>query len=105
MIINKNMSFMSKLAVLAVLVSLSTSAPSFSIDFTNDTFLKDGKPFRYVSGSIHHYRIPREYWQGTTLLFPTVYINLFTSSNFIQNISKTDRLDKYWAAGLNAIQM
>ncbi len=59
-------------------MSASAAAPSFSIDFVNDTFVKDGQPFRYVSGSIHLYRIPRDYWQ--------------------------DRLDKYRAAGLNAIE-
>lgn len=71
-----------KLFVSALIIWMSRTVraqPSFSIDFTNDTFVKDGKPFRYVSGSIHHYRIPRDYWQ--------------------------DRLDKYWAAGLNAIQI
>ncbi len=56
-----------KLVVLALLVNFTSCVPSFTIDFTNDTFLKDGKPFRYVSGSIHHYRIPREYWQGNLL--------------------------------------
>ena len=39
----------------------------------------DGKPFRYVSGSLHYFRIPREYWE--------------------------DRLRKVRAAGLNAIQV
>ncbi|UJR28384.1 hypothetical protein I4U23_009625 [Adineta vaga] len=51
---------------------------SFGIDFDRNTFVKDGEPFRYVSGSIHMYRMPREYW--------------------------TDRLERMWAAGLNAIQ-
>lgn len=43
-----------------------------------NTFLKDGKPFRYVSGSIHLYRVPKKLW--------------------------LDRLSKMWAAGLNAIE-
>lgn len=67
-----------KYLVLAALISASLAAPSFSIDYTNNTFVRDGKPFRYVSGSIHLYRIPRDYWH--------------------------DRLEKYWAAGLNAIE-
>lgn len=37
----------------------------------------DGQPFRYVSGSAHYFRIPREYWR--------------------------DRLRKIRAAGLNAV--
>jgi beta-galactosidase len=55
------------------------SPRSFEIDFDRNTFVKDGKPFEYVSGSIHLYRVAREYW--------------------------TDRLQRMWAAGLNAIHM
>ena len=51
---------------------------SFTIDYDRNTFVKDGQPFRYVSGSIHMYRMPRAYWE--------------------------DRLQRMWAAGLNAIQ-
>ncbi|XP_060086081.1 beta-galactosidase-like [Ylistrum balloti] len=52
---------------------------NFTIDYDKNTFLKDGKPFRYVSGSIHYSRIPQYYWK--------------------------DRLLKMYAAGLNAIQL
>ena len=45
----------------------------------NNTFVKDGKPFRYISGSIHYSRVPYEYWE--------------------------DRLAKMYAAGLDAIQV
>jgi beta-galactosidase len=58
---------------------VTTNAQRFYIDFDNNTFIKDGKPFRYVAGSIHSYRVPKELWQ--------------------------DRLNKMWASGLNAIQM
>lgn len=51
---------------------------SFTVDYDNDRFLKDGEPFRFVSGSIHYFRIPKPYWQ--------------------------DRLLKMKMAGLNAIQ-
>ncbi|XP_008314878.1 beta-galactosidase [Cynoglossus semilaevis] len=57
--------------------SLSVSR-SFSIDYQNDCFRKDGDVFRYISGSIHYFRIPRIYWK--------------------------DRLLKMYMAGLNAIQ-
>uniref|UniRef100_A0A8D8LJF2 Beta-galactosidase n=1 Tax=Cacopsylla melanoneura TaxID=428564 RepID=A0A8D8LJF2_9HEMI len=56
---------------------LSTSQRKFEIDYENDTFVKDGQPFRYVSGSFHYFRTPRYYWQ--------------------------DRLRKIRAAGLNAV--
>ena len=55
------------------------SGRSFGIDFMNNTFVKDGKPFRYISGSIHYSRVPYEYWE--------------------------DRLAKMYAAGLDAIQV
>ncbi|TRY99644.1 hypothetical protein DNTS_000106, partial [Danionella cerebrum] len=52
---------------------------SFSIDYEKNCFRKDGKPFQYISGSIHYSRIPREYWK--------------------------DRLLKMYMTGLNAIQV
>jgi beta-galactosidase len=55
------------------------SSGVFAIDYANNTFIKDAQPYRYISGSIHPYRVPHELWQ--------------------------DRLDKMWAAGLNAIQV
>ncbi|XP_061883069.1 beta-galactosidase [Entelurus aequoreus] len=64
---------------LLLLNGLSISASrSFSVDYENDCFRKDGEPFRYISGSIHYSRIPRAYWK--------------------------DRLLKMYMAGLNAIQ-
>lgn len=56
----------------------TTTSRSFIVDYENNVFLKDGKPFRYISGSIHYFRVPRTYWY--------------------------DRLLKMKAAGLNAIQ-
>uniref|UniRef100_A0ACB8FUI3 Beta-galactosidase n=1 Tax=Sphaerodactylus townsendi TaxID=933632 RepID=A0ACB8FUI3_9SAUR len=40
---------------------------SFGIDYAHDCFRKDGKPFRYISGSIHYSRIPRYYWKDRLL--------------------------------------
>uniref|UniRef100_A0A3Q2QFV0 Galactosidase, beta 1-like n=1 Tax=Fundulus heteroclitus TaxID=8078 RepID=A0A3Q2QFV0_FUNHE len=56
-----------------------SGARSFSIDYKNNCFLKDGKPFQYISGSIHYSRIPQYYWK--------------------------DRLAKMYMTGLNAIQV
>ncbi|XP_069111567.1 beta-galactosidase-like isoform X2 [Argopecten irradians] len=61
------------------LVLSQTPVRNFTIDYDGNTFLKDGKPFRYVSGSIHYSRVPQDYW--------------------------LDRLLKMYAAGLNAIQV
>ncbi|XP_056312467.1 beta-galactosidase [Danio aesculapii] len=54
------------------------TTPTFSVDYHRNCFVKDGEPFRYISGSIHYNRIPRVYWK--------------------------DRLLKMYMAGLNAIQ-
>lgn len=67
------------LVCLAVSGNLVSGERSFSIDYKTDCFLKDGKPFQYISGSIHYSRIPRYYWK--------------------------DRLVKMYMAGLNAIQV
>jgi beta-galactosidase len=60
--------------------SLNTisAAPTFTIDNVNNQFLRDGKPFRYISGDFAYFKIPSALWR--------------------------DRLLKYKAAGLNAIQ-
>lgn len=57
----------------------NVSQRTFELDYKRDRFLKDGQPFRYISGSIHYFRIPRFYWE--------------------------DRLLKMKMAGLDAIQM
>ena len=54
------------------------NSKSFTIDYENDCFLKDGEPFRYISGSFHYVRVPRFYWK--------------------------DRLMKMKAGGLNTVQ-
>lgn len=56
---------------------LPNQSRHFVIDYSNDVFLKDGKSFQYISGSLHYFRVPRVYWR--------------------------DRLCKYKAAGLNTI--
>ncbi|CAL8267753.1 unnamed protein product [Lota lota] len=66
-------------AYLAVNGNLVNGDRTFSIDYKNNCFLKDGKPFQYISGSIHYSRIPRYYWK--------------------------DRLVKMYMAGLNAVQI
>ncbi|KAH0627216.1 hypothetical protein JD844_002705, partial [Phrynosoma platyrhinos] len=45
----------------------TTSKRSFGIDYDRNCFLKDGQPFRYISGSIHYSRIPRYYWKDRLL--------------------------------------
>ena len=36
---------------------------SFTIDYEQNEFLKDGKVFRYVSGEMHYFRVPHDLWR------------------------------------------
>ena len=54
----------------------TTSVPSFTI--SNNTFLRNGSPHRYVSGSMHYFRVPQDMWE--------------------------DRMKKMRLAGLNTLQ-
>src|SRR2546421_4960758 len=74
----KAMELFSSAILLTLLASVAQSKPSFKVDYEHDTFLKDGKPFRYVSGSIHYFRVPHQAWK--------------------------DRLQKLRASGANAVQ-
>ncbi|NXN95180.1 BGAL galactosidase, partial [Rhinopomastus cyanomelas] len=44
-----------------------TPKRSFAIGYDCNCFVKDGKPFRYISGSIHYSRVPRYYWKDRLL--------------------------------------
>ena len=60
--------------------NISVDKPrTFEIDYENNQFLKDGEPFRYISGSLHYFRIPSALWK--------------------------DRLTKARAMGINALQL
>ncbi|XP_062258601.1 beta-galactosidase-1-like protein [Platichthys flesus] len=67
------------IACFSVSANLASGERSFSIDYKKNCFFKDGKPFQYISGSIHYSRIPQHYWK--------------------------DRLVKMYMTGLNAIQV
>ncbi|XP_048244851.1 beta-galactosidase-like [Haliotis rufescens] len=71
-------SLTASVVVAGLLVVVGGQTRSFTIDYSEDTFVKDGESFRYISGSIHYTRVPRVHWK--------------------------DRLMKIYAAGLNTIQ-
>lgn len=66
------------LIILFFLFNQSLSG-TFEVDYPNQRFLKDGTPWRYISGEIHYFRIHPNQWE--------------------------DRLKRARAAGLNAIQV
>ncbi|KAL5279145.1 GLB1L family protein [Megaselia abdita] len=47
-----------------LLVGANYLEKSFTIDYENDQFLKDGKPFRYISGSFHYFRAHDDSWRS-----------------------------------------
>lgn len=52
---------------------------TFQVDYENNRFVKDGKPFRYISGAFQYFRVHPAQWR--------------------------DRMKKVRALGLNAIQI
>ncbi|XP_059559199.1 beta-galactosidase-1-like protein isoform X2 [Myotis daubentonii] len=74
----KPLCFPSLLLLLTLLLPQADSR-SFVVDREHDRFLLDGAPFRYVSGSLHYFRVPRVLW--------------------------ADRLFKMQMSGLNAVQL
>ena len=48
---------------------------SFVIDYKNDCFRKDNQTFRYISGGIHYFRVPRIYWEDRLLKAQALGLN------------------------------
>lgn len=49
--------------ILVALVAANYAERSFKIDYERDTFLMDGKPFRFVSGAFHYFRALPGSWR------------------------------------------
>lgn len=47
---------------LLLLPALGAAQRSFGIDCARNEFELDGRPFRYMAGEIHYFRIPRPLW-------------------------------------------
>lgn len=65
------------LCALSLVLRSGGGERSLRVDHANKRFLKDGKPFQFVAGAMHYFRVPRAYWK--------------------------DRLHKLRMAGLNAV--
>ena len=55
--------------------------PTFAIDYDSNQFLKDGEPFRYISGSMHYFRIPPEHWEDR--MIKAKYLGINTIQTYI----------------------
>ena len=62
----------------SIILPTMAAQRSFIVDKEKNCFLKEGKPFKYISGSMHYFRVPKCYWD--------------------------DRLKKIRAAGLNVVE-
>lgn len=52
---------------------------SFTIDYDNNTFLMDGKPFQYISGSFHYFRALPESWDQILKAMRAAGLNAVTT--------------------------
>lgn len=65
--------------VLSSLLRSVLSAPGLidtrSFTIAEDKFWKDGQPFQIISGSLHYYRVPPEYWRDRLLRLKALGLN------------------------------
>ncbi|PIO70220.1 glycosyl hydrolase family 35 [Teladorsagia circumcincta] len=81
------------------------SETSFNVDYEHDQFLLDGKPFRYISGSIHYFRIHPSQWKDRLLRVRALGFNAiqyYIPWNFHEIYE--GKLLRVRALGFNAIQ-
>lgn len=52
---------------------------SISVDYENNQFLKDGKPFRFIGGSFHYFRALPETWQRKLRTMRSAGLNVVTT--------------------------
>ncbi|XP_058467992.1 beta-galactosidase-like isoform X2 [Malaya genurostris] len=55
------------------------SRRTFEIDFDNNTFLKDGEPFQFISGSFHYFRALPESWNQIMRSMRAAGLNAITT--------------------------
>lgn len=52
---------------------------TFKVDYNNNQFLKDNKPFRYVAGEMHYFRVLPEKWRERMLTMRAAGVNVLTT--------------------------
>lgn len=52
---------------------------TFEVDWDKNTFLKDGLPFRFVSGSFHYFRAHPDTWQRKLRTMRAAGLNAVTT--------------------------
>ncbi|XP_061386515.1 beta-galactosidase [Musca vetustissima] len=56
-----------------------TAKRTFEVDWANDRFLKDGKPFRFIAGSFHYFRSHPDTWQRKLRTMRAAGLNAVTT--------------------------
>lgn len=68
------------LLLLVLLHTQTTNAKrTFEVDWSNDRFLKDGEPFRFIAGSFHYFRAHPETWQRKLRTMRAAGLNAVTT--------------------------
>jgi len=49
------------------------------VDHERNEFLKDGKVFRYIAGSLNYFRIPKPYWKNRIQKMKTADLNVISA--------------------------
>ena len=50
--------------ILLLFIGITTvSSGGFSVNCDENRFDLDGKPFRYIAGEVHYFRIPEKLWE------------------------------------------
>lgn len=75
---------------------------SFSIDFAADSFLMDGQPFRFVSGSFHYFRAPPSKWR--TIMRSMRAVGLNALSTYVEWSSHEVSPGKYSYEGFRDVE-
>ena len=52
---------------------------SFRVDYENDRFLKDDKPFRFIAGSFHYFRAIPQRWRQILRTLRAAGLNAVTT--------------------------
>ncbi|XP_022186636.2 beta-galactosidase [Nilaparvata lugens] len=59
--------------------AIAKKGRSFRVDYESGQLLKDGVPFRYMSGSIHYFRLPKAYWRDRLIKMKNAGLNAIST--------------------------
>lgn len=81
---------------------LKVSPRTFEVDFDNNQFLKDGKPFQFIAGSFHYFRALPETWQRKLRTMRAAGLNAVTT--YVEWSLHNPKSDSYNFEGIADIE-